>query len=87
MFANNLPQCPRCKQHAIVQRSEHRWSCLNCNFSRDFSASQFNALDAIFGLILAVIVIFFIAEIVGEREAKWGQNRDRTGSSILNFEF
>lgn len=31
------PECPRCGRHSIVQESETRWTCLNCNFSKNLS--------------------------------------------------
>ncbi len=33
----SAPECPRCGRHSIVQESETRWTCLNCNFSKNLS--------------------------------------------------
>lgn len=37
MAMKTTPECPRCGRHTIVQQSETRWTCLNCNFSKDLS--------------------------------------------------
>jgi hypothetical protein len=33
----SAPECPRCGRYSIVQESETRWTCLNCNFSKNLS--------------------------------------------------
>ncbi|MBO9999462.1 MAG: hypothetical protein J7641_10730 [Cyanobacteria bacterium SID2] len=58
------PECPRCGRHTIVQQSESRWTCLNCNFSKDLSkprseeseSSGFFTAVLLAGVLVAVMV-------------------------------
>lgn len=34
-------ECPRCGKQTIVQRNPDTFQCLNCDFQRDFSRSQY----------------------------------------------
>ncbi len=38
MDAHTSPECPRCKQHTIVQTGANEWGCLSCGFSRSLMA-------------------------------------------------
>jgi hypothetical protein len=39
MDAHTSPECPRCKQHTIVQTGANEWGCLSCGFSRSLMAT------------------------------------------------
>jgi hypothetical protein len=40
MDAHTSPECPRCKQHTIVQTGANEWGCLSCGFSRSLMLKQ-----------------------------------------------
>ncbi|MGC9505827.1 hypothetical protein [Baaleninema sp.] len=57
MDSKNIPECPRCGRHSIVQESDSRWTCLNCNFSKDLSHDRHHRTeDSDSGNLLTAIV-------------------------------
>ncbi|WP_017659867.1 hypothetical protein [Baaleninema simplex] len=55
MESKSIPECPRCGRHTIVQQSESRWTCLNCNFSKDLSRDRVEESES-GGLLTAIVL-------------------------------
>ncbi len=58
VWTRDLPQCPRCKQNTIVRESDRRWSCLNCDFRRDFSEAE--PINIVFLIALTFLIVLFV---------------------------
>lgn len=67
------PECPRCGRHTIVQQSETRWTCLNCDFSKDLAHRHFDDENDrheqgesgswFATLLLAGVMVFMLMEV------------------------
>jgi len=64
MFDRAYLECPKCGRHTIVKNGEARWSCINCDFSRDLNANDAGPLNLLLLMAMTALAIALVAELL-----------------------